>query len=168
MAGKQKLTPPSNPDSLLRRVVGAVVSVGLVGLPSLALAQAPSAGTTPASIAASVYTPTSGGGSMIWLTFITLLLLAGVVLLVAWLVHKNMTATVPNSSIRILSVQSLGPRERVVIARVVGRVYVLGHTQYQITLIAELSPEEVRGMSQSPVPMDFASRLSEMLRKVKK
>jgi len=168
MAGKQKLTPPSNPDSLLRRVVGAVVSVGLVGLPSLALAQAPSAGTTPASIAASVYTPTSGGGSMIWLTFITLLLLAGVVLLVAWLVHKNMTATVPNSSIRILSVQSLGPRERVVIVSVVGRVYVLGHTQSQITLIAELSPEEVRGMSQSPVPMDFASRLSEMLRKVKK
>jgi flagellar biogenesis protein FliO len=87
---------------------------------------------------------------------------------VAWLVHKNMTATVPNSSIRILSVQSLGPRERVVIASVVGRVYVLGHTQSQITLIAELSPEEVRGMSQSPAPMDFASRLSEMLRKVKK
>jgi len=148
MAGKQKLTPPSNPDSLLRRVIGAVVSVGLVGLPPLALAQAPSAGTTPASIAASVYTPTAGGGSMIWLTFITLLL--------------------PNSSIRILSVQSLGPRERVVIASVVGRVYVLGHTQSQITLIAELSPEEVRGMSQSPAPMDFASRLSEMLRKVKK
>lgn len=168
MAGKQKLTPPSNPDALLRRVIGAVASVGLVGLPLLALAQAPSAGTTPASITASVYTPTSGGGSMIWLTFITLLLLAGVVLLVAWLVHKSMTATVPNSSIRILSVQSLGPRERVVIASVVGRVYVLGHTQSQITLIAELSPEEVRGMSQSPAPMDFASRLSEMLRKVKK
>jgi flagellar protein FliO/FliZ len=105
---------------------------------------------------------------MIWLTFITLLLLAGVVLLVAWLVHKNMTQTVPNASIRILSVQTLGPRERVVIASVVGRVYVLGHTANQINLIAELSPQEVTGLSSSPAPMDFAARLSELLRKAKK
>jgi len=168
MAGKQKLTPPSHPDSPARWIVDGIASLSLLSLSSLAFGQAPSAGSAPASVAASVYTPTSGGGSMIWLTFITLLLLAGVVLLVAWLVHKNMTATVPSSSIRILSVQSLGPRERVVIASVVGRIYVLGHTQAQITLIAELSPEEVRGMSQSPAPMDFATRLSEMLRKVKK
>lgn len=120
------------------------------------------------SIAASVYQPSSSGGGMIWLTFITLLLLAGVVLLVAWLVHKNMTATVPNSSIKILSVQSLGPRERIVIASVVGRVYVLGHTANQISLIAELSPQEVAGLTASPAPIDFAARLSEILRKTKK
>ena len=105
---------------------------------------------------------------MIWLTFITLLLLAGVVLLVAWLVHKNMTATVPNSAIKILSVQSLGPRERVVIVSVVGRVYVLGHTANQINLIAELTAQEVAGLTSSPAPIDFAARLSELLRKTKK
>jgi flagellar protein FliO/FliZ len=129
-------------------------------------ASAPAVGPAP-SITASVYTPTATGGGMIWLTFVTLLLLAGVVLLVAWLVHRNMTATVPNSAIKVLSVQSLGPRERVVIASVVGRIYVLGHTASQINLIAELEPEEVMGLIQSPAPTDFAARLSEILRRVK-
>lgn len=151
-----------------------VVFAALSGAASSAFAQAsggapPAAGTTSAgSIAASVYAPASSGGGMIWLTFITLVLLAGVVVLIAWLVHKNMTSTVPSSSIRILSVQSLGPRERIVIASVVGRVYVLGHTANQISLIAELSAQEVAGLSSSPAPMDFAARLSELLRKPKK
>ena len=129
-------------------------------------AAAPASGA--GSIAASVYAPASSGGGMIWLSFITLVLLAGVVLLVAWLVHKNMTATVPNSSIRILSVQTLGPRERIVVASVVGRVFVLGHTASQISLIAELEPQEVAGLSSSPAPVDFAARLSEILRRTKK
>jgi flagellar protein FliO/FliZ len=130
---------------------------------------APAAGVSGAgSVAASVYAPASSGGGMIWLTFITLLLLAGVILLVAWLVHKNMTATVPNSSIRILSVQTLGPRERIVVASVVGRIFVLGHTASQVNLIAELEPQEVAGLSSSPAPVDFAARLSEILRRAKK
>ncbi len=140
----------------------------LMAYPWATFAQAQPAAPVAPSIAASVYQPSSSGGGMIWLTFITLLLLAGVVLLVAWLVHKNMTATVPNSSIKILSVQSLGPRERIVIASVVGRVYVLGHTANQISLIAELGQQEVAGLSSSPAPVDFAARLSELLRKTKK
>jgi flagellar protein FliO/FliZ len=142
---------------------GAVFAQGTAGT----AANAPATGAT-GSIAASVYAPASSGGGMIWLTFITLLLLAGVVLLVAWLVHKNMTATVPNSSIRILSVQTLGPRERIVVASVVGRIFVLGHTASQINLIAELEPQEVAGLSSSPAPVDFAARLSEILRRAKK
>ena len=183
-----QLPPASPPDQRLSPAVyfqsatsaavhskfSLVVFAALSGAASSALAQAtggaaPAAGTAGAgSIAASVYAPTSSGGGMIWLTFITLVLLAGVVVLIAWLVHKNMTSTVPSSSIRILSVQSLGPRERIVIASVVGRVYVLGHTANQISLIAELSPQEVAGLSSSPAPMDFAARLSELLRKPKK
>ena len=139
----------------------------LTALPAFAQQSAPAATSATPSITASVYTPTATGGGMIWLTFVTLLLLAGVVLLVAWLVHRNMTATVPNSAIKVLSVQSLGPRERVVIASVVGRIYVLGHTASQISLIAELEPEEVMGLIQSPAPTDFAARLSEILRRVK-
>lgn len=150
---------------------GAVRAIQRLTLPilmaaaSTAAAQATSA---PGSITASVYTPSASGGGMVWLTFITLLLLAGVVLLIAWLVHRNMSATVPNSSIRILSVQTLGPRERIVVASVVGRVFVLGHTASQISLIAELDPQEVAGMASSPAPVDFASRLSEILRKAKR
>ena len=140
----------------------------LAGASSWAFAQSGANAPSAPSIAASVYQPASSGGGMIWLTFITLLLLAGVVLLVAWLVHKNMTATVPNSAIKILSVQSLGPRERVVIVSVVGRVYVLGHTASQINLIAELTSQEVAGLTASPAPIDFAARLSELLRKTKK
>lgn len=166
---KAKLYRASAGPKLLRGLLFFVPTLQL----SVALAQgaavpaaAPSGGTT--SIAASVYAPASSGGGMVWLSFITLVLLAGVVLLVAWLVHKNMSATVPNSSIRILSVQTLGPRERIVIASVVGRVFVLGHTASQISLIAELEPQEVAGMSSSPAPVDFAARLSEILRRSKK
>ena len=158
--------------SFFQSVSKVGLTAALLGAASFVCAQstgaAPAGSAASGSVAASVYAPVSSGGSMIWLTFITLLLLAGVVLLVAWLVHKNMTQTVPNASIRILSVQTLGPRERVVIASVVGRVYVLGHTANQINLIAELSPQEVTGLSGSPAPMDFAARLSELLRKAKK
>lgn len=149
------------------RLARAALFSCLASASAFALAQSTSSAPAP-SIAASVYQPASSGGGMIWLTFITLLLLAGVVLLVAWLVHKNMTATVPNSAIKILSVQSLGPRERVVIVSVVGRVYVLGHTANQINLIAELTAQEVAGLTSSPAPIDFAARLSELLRKAKK
>ena len=149
------------------RLARAALFSCLASASAFALAQGTSSAPAP-SIAASVYQPASSGGGMIWLTFITLLLLAGVVLLVAWLVHKNMTATVPNSAIKILSVQSLGPRERVVIVSVVGRVYVLGHTANQINLIAELTAQEVAGLTSSPAPIDFAARLSELLRKTKK
>lgn len=152
--------------STLLPICGGAAAQSAAG--TAASTPAPAAAGATGSIAASVYAPASSGGGMIWLTFITLLLLAGVVLLVAWLVHKNMTATVPNSSIRILSVQTLGPRERIVVASVVGRVFVLGHTASQINLLAELEPQEVAGLSSSPAPVDFAARLSEILRRAKK
>jgi flagellar protein FliO/FliZ len=170
---KIQSAPPPNSDRLRTRLVARLTSffTALLSLifGSLALAQAGAGSSSPPpSVVASTYAPSSTGGGMIWLTFITLLLLAGVVLLVAWLVHKNMTATVPNSAIRVLSVQTLGPRERIVIASVVGRVYVLGHTASTINLIAELTPEEVAGLSAKPAPPDFAARLSEILRKAKR
>ena len=158
-------TPIPRPNSLTALVAVFSFFIGT----SVALAQSAAAQSSgQSSVVASAYTPNSGAGGMIWLTFITLLLLAGVVLLVAWLVHKNMTSTVPNSAIKVLSVQTLGPRERIVIASVVGRVYVLGHTASQINLIAELNAQEVAGLTASPAPIDFAARLSEILRKAKK
>jgi len=175
----QSAPPPQSVKRtpLFARASSAVTAAGTASVTyllslmfcSLALAQTSAGGSSaPSSVVASTYTPSSTGGGMIWLTFITLLLLAGVVLLVAWLVHKNMTSTVPNSAIRVLSVQTLGPRERIVIASVVGRVYVLGHTASNISLIAELTPQEVAGLSATPAPIDFAARLSEILRKAKR
>jgi flagellar protein FliO/FliZ len=168
----QSAPPPKSGQprsSLVVRLTSFFAALLSLVFSATALAQA-GAGSSSASpsVVASTYAPSSTGGGMIWLTFITLLLLAGVVLLVAWLVHKNMTATVPNSAIRVLSVQTLGPRERIVIASVVGRVYVLGHTASTINLIAELTPEEVAGLSAKPAPTDFAARLSEILRKAKR
>lgn len=166
--------PPKQAPSGMRSLKGLLFFAATLPFSAALAQQAPAAppAAAPASgagsIAASVYAPASSGGGMIWLSFITLVLLAGVVLLVAWLVHKNMTATVPNSSIRILSVQTLGPRERIVVASVVGRVFVLGHTASQISLLAELEPQEVAGLSSSPAPVDFAARLSEILRRTKK
>lgn len=131
-------------------------------------AASPSPGGSGSSVTAQVYTPITSGGSMIWFTFITLVLLAAVVVVIAWLIHKNMSAAVPNSAIKILSVQSLGPRERIVIASVAGRIYVLGHTPSTITVLSELSPAEVAGLVASPAPIDFATRLSELLRKARR
>ena len=82
-------------------------------------------------------------------------------------IHTGQMAGLPLLN-GVLSVQTLGPRERIVIASVVGRVYVLGHTASTINLIAELTPEEVAGLSAKPAPPDFAARLSEILRKAKR
>lgn len=160
-------------------MLGRATKTSLLGtlcgsLSSFAWAQAsspaagPSSSSAGPSVTAQVYAPITSGGSMIWFTFITLVLLAAVVVVIAWLIHKNMSAAVPNSAIKILSVQSLGPRERIVIASVAGRIYVLGHTPSTITLLSELSATEVAGLVASPAPIDFATRLSELLRKARR
>jgi flagellar protein FliO/FliZ len=120
------------------------------------------------SVAASVYTPSTSSGGMVWLSFVTLVLLAGGVVLIAWLVRRN-TSTMPQgSSIRVLAAQMLGPRERVVIVSMAGRVFVLGHTASNISLLAELEPEEVAGLASVPASQDFSSKLSELIGKVRR
>jgi flagellar protein FliO/FliZ len=108
----------------------------------------------------------AGGGSFIWLTLVTLVLAAVLVSLIAWFVKRNLQIDVPNSTIKVLTSQSLGPRERIVIAQIVGRVFVLSHTPTQISVIAELDAAEVAALPKTSqhVP-DFAKKLSDLLRK---
>ncbi len=108
----------------------------------------------------------AGGGSFIWLTLVTLILAAVLVALIAWFVKRNLQIDVPNSTIKVLSSQSIGPRERIVIAQIVGRVFVLSHTPTQISFIAELDAAEVATLPKinKHVP-DFAKKLSDLLRK---
>ena len=121
--------------------------------------------------AKSTYTSTqvhqnAGGGSFIWLTLVTLVLAAVLVSLIAWFVKRNLQIDVPNSTIKVLTSQSLGPRERIVIAQVVGRVFVLSHTPTQISMIAELDAAEVASLPKTThhTP-EFAKKLSDLLRK---
>jgi flagellar protein FliO/FliZ len=108
----------------------------------------------------------AGGGSFIWLTLVTLVLAAVLVSLIAWFVKRNLQIDVPNSTIKVLTSQSLGPRERIVIAQIVGRVFVLSHTPTQISVIAELDAAEVASLPKTSQHMpDFAKKLSDLLRK---
>jgi flagellar protein FliO/FliZ len=108
----------------------------------------------------------AGGGSFIWLTLVTLVLAAVLVSLIAWFVKRNLQIDVPNSTIKVLSSQTIGPRERIVIAQIVGRVFVLSHTPTQISVITELDAAEVATLPKTNkhVP-DFAKKLSDLLRK---
>jgi flagellar protein FliO/FliZ len=110
--------------------------------------------------------PSASGGSFIWLTLVTLVLAAVLVGLIAWYIKRNLQLDVPNSAIRILAAQGLGPRERVVVVQVAGRVYVLGHTPNQINLISELEAAEVANLPKmTSFSPDFAKKLSDLLRK---
>lgn len=109
----------------------------------------------------------AGGGSFIWLTLVTLILGAALVALVAWYVRKSVKFDASAGLIEILSSQGLGPRERLLIVRVKGRVFMVGHTPSQINLITEL---DAAAMPDRPVkPVDgageFAAKLTDMIRR---
>lgn len=147
---------------VLAKISGLIPSLCLAGH---AFAQQSS---ESASVAASVYTPSTSSGGMVWLSFVTLVLLAGGVVLIAWLVRRNTATMSQGSSIRVLAAQMLGPRERVVIVSMAGRVFVLGHTASNISLLAELEPEEVAGLASLPASQDFSSKLSQLIGKVRR
>lgn len=110
--------------------------------------------------------PTAGGGSFIWLTLVTLVLAAALVALVAWYIKRSLQIDLPNSSIKILASQSLGPRERIVIVEIAGMPYAIGHTPSQITMLLEMDPSDVKNLPQySPMGSDFAKKLTNMVKK---
>ncbi len=118
------------------------------------------------SVVASQSYPTAGGGSFIWLTLVTLILAAALVALVAWYIKRSLQIDVPNSSIRVLASQSLGPRERIVIVEIAGRPYAIGHTPSQITMLLEMDPSDVKDLPKyTPIASDFAKKLTTMIKK---
>jgi flagellar protein FliO/FliZ len=82
-------------------------------------------------------------GGTLWFSFVSLMLGAGLILLVAWLVRKNTASKLPTSNAQILFQYPLGPRDRVIVMRILNRVIVLGQSATQINYLTELEPEEV-------------------------
>ena len=84
----------------------------------------------------------------------------------AWYIKRSLQIDVPNSSIRVLASQSLGPRERIVIVEVAGRPYAIGHTPSQITMLLEMDPSDVKDLPKyTPIASDFAKKLTTMIKK---
>ena len=94
-------------------------------------------------------------GGYTFVSVLMLLMLAVAVAALAWLMRRGaggMSGAV--SSMRVVAVQHLGPRERVVVLTVGSRHFMLGHTSHQVSMLAELSAEDL------PVP---AARIPENL-----
>ena len=126
-------------------------------------------GATLAQTSASTVTPTastlsSSPGSSAWYGLVTLTLLV-VLVAVALRIYKRLGAPGPSEgSIQLLASKPLGPRESVVVVRLQDRIFVLGHTPSQVSLIAEL--DDFRPEA-APVAMagGFAHVLTKALRK---
>jgi flagellar protein FliO/FliZ len=89
----------------------------------------------------------SSFGGTLWFSFVSLMLAAGLLLLVAWLVRKNTSAKLPTTNAQILFQYPLGPRDRILVMRVLNRVIILGQSATQISFLTELDPEEVADIS---------------------
>jgi flagellar protein FliO/FliZ len=89
---------------------------------------------------------TSSLGGMLLFSFIWLALAAALIWIVAYLVRRDSAIRTSNPHILILTQQAVGPRERVLVLNVLNRILVVGHTPSQISLIAELEPEDVANL----------------------
>jgi flagellar protein FliO/FliZ len=149
------------------RLIGRALNKLRIALPILFLSLSCSAQeSAKTSVVATQTYPTAGGGSFIWLTLVTLVLAAALVALVAWYIKRSLQINLPNSSIKILASQSLGPRERIVIVEIAGMPYAIGHTPSQITMLLEMDPGDVKNLPQySPIGSDFAKKLTDMVKK---
>lgn len=94
----------------------------------------------------------------------TLLGLAFLVVVVAgWFVwyRKNQSDNGERSAIKILSVRTIGPRERIVVAKIGDRIVALGHTPANVNFLFEL--ESFPDLPSQTAPEQFARRLEEWL-----
>ena len=125
-------------------------------------------GATLAQTGAATVAPTSSSlssspGSSAWYGLVTLTLLV-VLVAVALRVYKRLGAPGPSEgSIQLLASKPLGPRESVVVVRLQDRVFVLGHTPSQVSLIAELD-HFTPDAAPAAVSAGFAQLLTKALR----
>ena len=132
---------------------------------STALAQT-TAPATPASFGS------SPGGSA-WYGLVTLTLLVVLVAVVLRVYKRMGAAGVSDGGIQVMASKALGPRESVVVVRIEGRYFMLGHTPSQVSLISELdhyNPPDGQASRTVPAGLTsgFASALSSALRKGKR
>jgi flagellar protein FliO/FliZ len=103
-------------------------------------------------------------GSMLWFSFVSLMLGAALILLLAWLVRRNSALQQPYQNSKILLQHSLGTRERVIVLKILNRVLVLGQTPTQINLLTELDPEEISELIDPLPPMDMVYPFSKFFK----
>jgi flagellar protein FliO/FliZ len=80
----------------------------------------------------------SGPGLAAWFGLLVLSLLVVLVAALLWFSRQRMRGGAASSSIDILGMRALGPREQLVVVRIEDRILVLGHTSAQINLVTEL------------------------------
>jgi len=106
----------------------------------------------------------SSVGGMLLFSFIWLTLAAALIWVVAYLVRRDSSTRANNPNILILAQQAIGPKERVIVVNVLNRIMVLGHTSNQISILAELDPEEVSHLKPQTVGIDFADSLRQFVK----
>ncbi len=95
---------------------------------------------------------------------ISLILVLGLVLVLAWLARRTRLLGVwQGGPMQVRATLALGHRERLVLVEVEGRRLLLGVTQEQIRMLLELDPHAPAPASE-PAQDDFVSRLSALLK----
>lgn len=107
--------------------------------------------------------PPATGAS--WFALVVLTLVVVLVAVLVWFYKRRLNFSDGDSAIRVLGSRPLGAREQIVVARVHGRVLVLGHTPAQVSLLCELDPDEVPDTPAIPAGTDFAQLISRFARK---
>ncbi|CAN7581568.1 flagellar biosynthetic protein FliO [Aquipseudomonas alcaligenes] len=150
--------------------------LALFCLPLTAFAAEPAAtaaSATPAAVAAPAVAAApvvnAGGGVAAQLGQLTigLLLVVGVIFVLAWLLRRvQQMGPRGGQVIKLVSSQSLGPRDRLVLVQVGGEQILLGLTPGRITPLHVLK-EPVHMPDAEPATPEFAQRLMELLGKDK-
>jgi len=113
--------------------------------------------------AAASQPPPATGGS--WFVLVLLTLMVVLFAVVIWVYKRRLSGAGDGSAISVLSMRPVGAREQIIVARVHGRVLVLGHTPSQISLLCELDPHEVPDTPALATGPDFSKMMARFVRK---
>ncbi|MFM2189373.1 MAG: hypothetical protein RLZZ452_1329 [Pseudomonadota bacterium] len=104
-------------------------------------------------------------GGMLWFSFFWLALAAGLIWVVAYIVKRDAATKASNPNVKILAQQAIGPRERILVVNVLGRILVLGHSPNQINFLMELAPEDLANLTQQNNSLDFSINLKRFVKR---
>ncbi|TWI53913.1 flagellar protein FliO/FliZ [Pseudomonas duriflava] len=116
-----------------------------------------------ASLAAETAVPPINVGSQVAQILLGLLLIIGLILGLAWLVRRmQQVGPKSNQVIKLVAIQHLGPRERLVLVQVGQEQVLVGLTAGRITPL-HVMQEPVRLAEEQPASPEFAQRLFELI-----
>jgi len=97
---------------------------------------------------------------------IGLVAVLGLILLLAWLSKRfNLAAPGGNSSMKLLSAMSVGPKEKIMLVEVEGEKLLLGVTPHQINRLGSYGKSsDVNSTDEAGTKTEFAERMSSLLK----